>query len=235
MNSSHKGPVRRGFDVPLLLAQTCCWINGRVVDDFRRHDVHVMSLYSKSKQQCRLAQRRHDVGPTYIAVWVMHAISYPHRSGLCWEGMIALRRLVLVLLATLVPNILLRHVGLVCVCLASQFLHMWVQPFAKHSCNIVENISLTILSIVSIMNLIKAVYFESGEIPMGIPDQLFLVSRPTDTIYIYIYICIVRCRYNAVNFLTNIHKRHPIARPLGRGMGCLLWILHLVDILSQFL
>ena len=32
----------------------------------------------------------------------------------------------------------------------------------------------------------------------------------------------VRCRYNAVNFLTNIHKRHPIARPLGRGMGCIL-------------
>ena len=33
----------------------------------------------------------------------------------------------------------------------------------------------------------------------------------------------VRCRYNAVNFLTNIHKRHPITRPLGRDMGCLLW------------
>ena len=45
----------------------------------------------------------------------------------------------------------------------------------------------------------------------------------------------VRCRYNAVNFLTNIHKRHPIARPLGRGMGCLLWIQRLIHILLQFL
>ena len=45
----------------------------------------------------------------------------------------------------------------------------------------------------------------------------------------------VRCRYNAVNFITNIHKRHPMARPLGRGMGCLLWIQHLIDIMSQFL
>ena len=35
----------------------------------------------------------------------------------------------------------------------------------------------------------------------------------------------VRCRYNAVNFFT---KRHPIARPLGRGIGCLLWIQHLI-------
>ena len=37
----------------------------------------------------------------------------------------------------------------------------------------------------------------------------------------------VQCRYNVVNLLTNIHKRHPIARPMGRGMGCLLWIQHL--------
>ena len=29
----------------------------------------------------------------------------------------------------------------------------------------------------------------------------------------------VRCHYNAVNFLTNIQKRHPISRPLGRSMG----------------
>ena len=28
----------------------------------------------------------------------------------------------------------------------------------------------------------------------------------------------VWCRYNAVNFLTNIHERHPIASLLGRGI-----------------
>ena len=32
----------------------------------------------------------------------------------------------------------------------------------------------------------------------------------------------VQCCYNVVNFLENPHKRHPIARPLGRGMGCLV-------------
>ena len=31
----------------------------------------------------------------------------------------------------------------------------------------------------------------------------------------------VQCRQTAVNFLTNIHKKHPIAHLLGRGMGCL--------------
>ena len=40
-------------------------------------------------------------------------------------------------------------------------------------------------------------------------------------------------RYNAVNFLTNIHKRHPMARPLAGPMGCLLLVQHLVDILLQ--
>ena len=40
----------------------------------------------------------------------------------------------------------------------------------------------------------------------------------------------VRCRYNVDNILKNIHERHPIVRPLGRGMGCLLWIQHLVHI-----
>ena len=45
----------------------------------------------------------------------------------------------------------------------------------------------------------------------------------------------VRCHYNAVNFLKNINKRHPIAGPLGLGMGCLLWIQHMIDILPQSL
>ena len=46
----------------------------------------------------------------------------------------------------------------------------------------------------------------------------------------------VPCHYSVVNFLTNmIHKIHPIARLLGRGMQCLLWIHHLIDILPQFL
>ena len=43
------------------------------------------------------------------------------------------------------------------------------------------------------------------------------------------------CRYNAVNFLESIHKTHPVARPLRWGMGCLLWVQHLIDIPPEFL
>ena len=34
----------------------------------------------------------------------------------------------------------------------------------------------------------------------------------------------LQCHYNAINFLQNIHKSHPIACPIGRGMACLLWV-----------
>ena len=53
--------------------------------------------------------------------------------------------------------------------------------------------------------------------------------------YICVYIYTVWCCYNTVKFLQNIHKRHPIARPLGRGMGCILWVQTLIDILPPFL
>ena len=43
-------------------------------------------------------------------------------------------------------------------------------------------------------------------------------------IYIDIYIHTVETLYNTINFCWSTHKRHSIARPKGRGMGCLLWV-----------
>ena len=40
-----------------------------------------------------------------------------------------------------------------------------------------------------------------------------------------------RCRYDTVNLPKYINKRHLIARP---GMGCILWIKHLFNILPLF-
>ena len=37
---------------------------------------------------------------------------------------------------------------------------------------------------------------------------------------------------NVVSFLQNTHNRHPIARPWGQDMGCLLWELWLIFCLS---
>ena len=41
----------------------------------------------------------------------------------------------------------------------------------------------------------------------------------------------VRCCYNAVSFLQFPHNKHPISRPLGRGMGCMLWVSGLIHAL----
>ena len=57
----------------------------------------------------------------------------------------------------------------------------------------------------------------AGVLPFGIilPSYFTLVRNT------------MQCRYNAVHFLPNPHNRHPIARPWGRGMGCLLWFWYL--------
>ena len=55
--------------------------------------------------------------------------------------------------------------------------------------------------------------------------HLFLSYLAETSIQVtYLIAYTVRCRYNAVNFIQNAHKRHTIARPLGRGMVCLLLI-----------
>ena len=42
--------------------------------------------------------------------------------------------------------------------------------------------------------------------------------------HLYIETGTVETLYNTVNFCWSTHKRHSIARPKGRGMGCLLWV-----------
>ena len=79
-------------------------------------------------------------------------------------------------------------------------------------------------------------------------ERLVYISDPLDTsatVYIqcsinpcrtcteFVFRNTARCRYNVVNFLQNPHKRHPIARPLGPGVGCLLCVQTLICILSQ--
>ena len=43
----------------------------------------------------------------------------------------------------------------------------------------------------------------------------------------------VETLYNSVNFCWSTHKRHAIARPKGRGMGCLLWVQRATYFVAQ--
>ena len=46
-------------------------------------------------------------------------------------------------------------------------------------------------------------------------ESYFTTSKILDYHYQSVYIYTVGCCYNAINCVTNINKRHPIARPLG--------------------
>ena len=45
----------------------------------------------------------------------------------------------------------------------------------------------------------------------------------------------VRCCYNPVDFLQNLHNIHPIACLFVRGMGCILWVQTVIYTLPQSL
>ena len=125
---------------------------------------------------------------------------------------------------------------------------IFIRPFEK------RHLSMRLSSAISYWWLLLIPFIDSSRTPnkwpgiMYVKDYSILWLRRTvqdrqnrpdsrthgDSILL-LYEVTVRCYYNAVNFLTNIHKRHPIAHRLGRGMGCLLWMQRLINTLSQFL
>ena len=108
---------------------------------------------------------------------VSRLLADPYRNsfgwGICWEGIIALRRLVLIVIATFVPSLLFRHILLVLGCLIALILQLVIKPFAKASCNFAECCSLVIILGIAIMNLLKAAYFQSGDLPDETADDVF--------------------------------------------------------------
>ena len=72
----------------------------------------------------------------------------------------------------------------------------------------------------SLWNMNRSIFWEIG----------LLCKVKVWTVYYTVWCC-----YDVVHFLPNPHKISPIARPLGRGMGCNLWVQDLIDSLPQSL
>ena len=101
----------------------------------------------------------------------MDVITGPYREdvlgGVCWEGVINFRRLVLVLCFTFINDKLLKQMALGLGCLAIVLIHVFCQPFRKRLSNAAETVSLCLLLIIAGSNLVKAVFFHTRTLPRG--------------------------------------------------------------------
>ena len=114
------------------------------------------------------------------AVIILDIISDPYRQDLfgrlCWESVIALRRLILVVVSAMaVARLLAKQLALSLVCFVSIVTHVQFKPLTMRIGNQVETISLSTLLIISLMNVLKAAYFELGKLPEGYVDDLFRI------------------------------------------------------------
>ncbi len=167
---------------------------------------HTFYLYVKyRRQQKQLAEPTEPIHERFgslnsVLYLVVEPYDMDRTGGLCWEGAIILRRLILIAIATLVRPVITRHMLLVIVCMIILVVHVRIQPFKRKSSNIVEGVSLFILLGIAIMNLVKAVYWDSAVIPKGPADTIFrvydiiekvLISLVPLTIAAFVLLCII--------------------------------------------
>ena len=88
-------------------------------------------------------------------------------GGVCWEGIMNLRRLVMVIFYSFITDMLIRQMMMSMACFVILILHVKVQPFFFSRSNMVEFISLCILLIMSGVNMVKAGFLQAQAIPVG--------------------------------------------------------------------
>lgn len=92
--------------------------------------------------------------------------------GMCWEGVINLRRLIQVFVVTFANDILVRHIILTIVSFVVLLIHLRARPFKYSTSNNAESASLSLLQLVAIANLVKAGFYNSQTVPQ---DNGYLV------------------------------------------------------------
>ena len=194
------------FSTPYLLYK---FIIERQFD--RRNETKSRGHYEHTKNM----QQPHKGGRDLVNRLLAEPYKNTFAWGICWEGVIALRRLVLVILATFIPSLLARHILILCICVLALILQLIIKPFSKFSCNILETASLTILLSISVMNLLKAVYFQAGEVPESTAEQIFTIYDWYEAVMLgVIPLCIIAlvvllilCRLLSLPFQKYFSKR----------------------------
>ena len=108
---------------------------------------------------------------TSIAETLVGVITGSYRTdilgGVCWEGVINFRRMVLVLLFTFVNDVLLKQIFLSLGCFLILLVHLRAMPFKQRYSNVFESVSLSMLIVISATNLVKAAFYYTQTIPRG--------------------------------------------------------------------
>ncbi len=136
-----------------------------------------------------------NINRKFILQLVAEPYNIDQLGGFCWEGIVILRRLILVIIATQATSIISKHVLLFVMCLLSLSVHMYLQPFKFKSSNTLESVSLSALVIIAGMNLVKAVYSDSSLIPPESSDAIFetydIAEMAVVTLLPFAILCII--------------------------------------------
>ena len=94
-------------------------------------------------------------------------------GGVCWEGVLNLQRLVLVVAYTFTPDVVLRQILLCFLIFIVLLLQMKLMPFNGKTSNRAQSGAICIILIIGMFNLIRATFFHSG-------------VSPKDTVYVLV-------------------------------------------------
>ena len=147
-------------------------------------------------------------------------------GGVCWEGVINFRRMVLVLLFTFVNDVLLKQIFLSLGCFLILLVHLRAMPFKQRFSNIFESVSLSMLIVISATNLVKAAFYYTQTIPRGAAyfvmivfewiEALALGILPVCIIILLVLSLVVRAgsalAHKGNNDSSHIPKRRPVSR-----------------------
>ena len=159
-----------------------------------------IALYHIIKHTCSKHQNAKDSPPNKLmadeARAIISVLQGPYREDaksmtLYWEAMVSLRRLLITVMA-LIGTASIRMIFITGFCIIFAMHHVYTVPFKAKQSNHVESLSLFLLSLVAVINLLKASLTDSGVVPSG-PSVSFFKGLEffEDTLLVILMIFIV--------------------------------------------
>ncbi len=160
-----------------------------------------LSIFLAIKYHNKKAKRNLSNQMPRESMAIIEKLQGPYREGdeqmtLYWEAMVSTWRL-LITAMTLVGFASIRMVFITAFCILFAIQNVYMAPFqVKHS-NHVETFSLFLLSIVAVINLMKALLTDAGVVPSGPSVSFFKGTEFTEKILIlFLFIFIVGIELN---------------------------------------